>query len=391
MDFTGERLVLGKKGIEQLEMEHLHRYNIISDLVKDKVVLDIACGTGYGSEILSQNAKYVYGVDISKETIDYCNENYKRDNLSYMEGSISEIPIENNSIDAIVSFETIEHVTEELQEQFLREIPRVLKEDGILIISTPDKKIYSDIPKYTNEFHIKEFYKEEFKNFLSKIFKNVEFYYQGLQICDVIDDGTEQINKQVYLKESENNNLYPYIIAVCSNKSLIDINLNSFALDKDNSLFLMNRKFDSINNMLAGDNILSNQKNIIEQKENYIEEQREIIEQKENYVKEQREIIEQKENYIKEQREIIEQKENYICEQREIIEQKENCICEQREIIEQKENCICEQRGIIEQKENYICEQREELNRITEELNRIKSSKYYKIYEKMKNVLGRKS
>ena len=115
MDFTGERLVLGKKGIEQLEMEHLHRYNIISDLVKDKIVLDIACGTGYGSHILSQNAKYVYGVDISKETIDYCNENYKQDNLSYMEGSISEIPIEDNSIDVIVSFETIEHVTEELQ------------------------------------------------------------------------------------------------------------------------------------------------------------------------------------------------------------------------------------------------------------------------------------
>ncbi|CAI3704967.1 Methyltransferase domain-containing protein [Clostridium neonatale] len=377
MDFTGERLVLGKKGIEQLEMEHLHRYNIISDLVKDKIVLDIACGTGYGSHILSQNAKYVYGVDISKETIDYCNENYKQDNLSYMEGSISEIPIEDNSIDVIVSFETIEHVTEELQEQFLREIPRVLKEDGVLIISTPDKKIYSDIPQYTNEFHIKEFYKEEFKNFLSEVFKNVKFYYQGLQICDVIDDGTEQINKQIYLKKSENKNLYPYIIAVCSNSSFNEINLNSFALDKDNSLFLMNRKFDSINNMLVGDDILSNQKNIIEQKENYIEEQREIIEQKEGF--------------ICEQRGIIEQKENYICEQREIIEQKEGFICEQRGIIEQKENYICEQREIIEQKENYICEQRENLNKIIDELNKIKSSKYYKIYEKMKRVLGRKS
>ena len=88
---------------------------------------------------------------------------------------------------------------------------------------------------------------------------------------------------------------------------------------------------------------------------------------------------------------LIEQKENYICEQRGTIEQKENYICEQREIIEQKENYICEQRGTIEQKENYICEQRENLNKTIDELNKIKSSKYYKIYEKMKNVLGRKS
>ena len=190
MDFTGERLVLGKKGIEQLEMEHLHRYNSICDLVKGKIVLDIACGTGYGSALLAQKAEKVYGVDISQETIDYCNENYKMHNLKYIQGSVSDIPFEDNSIDVIVSFETIEHVTDMLQEEFRKEIKRVLKDDGLLIISTPDKKIYSDIPKYNNEFHMKEFYRDEFKEFLDKDFKYVKLFNQGLQICDIIDDGT---------------------------------------------------------------------------------------------------------------------------------------------------------------------------------------------------------
>ena len=109
-------------------------------------------------------------------------------------------------------------------------------------------------------------------------------------------------------------------------------------------------------------------------------------------------LIEQKENYICEQRDIIEKKENYIYEQRDIIEQKENYIRKQRDIIEQKENYILEQRDIIEQKENYICEQKKvmsiinnKLNDMNNELNSIKSSKFYKAYEKMKKVLGRKS
>lgn len=385
MDFTGERLVLGKRGIELLEMEHLHRYNSVLNIVKDKIVLDIACGTGYGSALLAQNAKCVYGVDISQETIDYCNQNYNRANLTYIQGSISEIPLEDNSVDIIISFETIEHVNEELQKAFKKEINRVLKKDGLLIMSTPDKYVYSDIPEYKNEFHIKEFYKDEFKEYFVGSFKNIRFFNQGLQICDVIDDGAGIIGEQLHIKkDNPNNNLYPYIIAVCSNKDIDEISLNSFILDKDNSLFLLNRKFDSINKTLANDNILDNQKNIIEQKENYIEEQRIKIEQKESYICEQRGVIEQKENYICEQRKIIEQKENYICEQREIIEQKENYIFEQRKIIEQKENYICEQREMINKLKN-------EFRKIEYELNKITDSKYYKIYKNIKKVLGRKA
>lgn len=377
MDFTGERLVLGKKGIEQLEMEHLHRYNSILDLVKDKIVLDIACGTGYGSSMLADNAEYVYGVDISRETIEYCNKEYNKKNLKFFQGSVEKIELEDNSIDVIVSFETIEHVEYKLQEEFLKEIKRVLKNDGILIISTPDKKIYSDIPKYKNEFHIKEFYKDEFKEFLNKAFSNVKFFEQGLQICDLITDECRKINKQISVKNSVDKSLYPYLIAVCSNIDIDDISLNSFVVDKDNSLFLMNRKFDDFNKVLNDDNILVNQKNIIEQKENYIEEQRQQLEELNS-------LIEQKENYIQNQRRelderriIIEQKQNYIEEQRKELD-------ESRIIIEQKENYINEQRKKLKERDCFINEQRDELNKI-------KHSKYYKMYVKVKSLLGRKS
>ncbi|NFI93512.1 methyltransferase domain-containing protein [Clostridium botulinum] len=385
MDFTGERLVFGKKGLEQLEMEHLHRYKSIYNLVDRKVVLDIACGTGYGSALLAENAKFVYGIDISEETIQYCKENYNMPNLSYKQGSVSEIPLEDKSVDIIISYETIEHVNEEIQNEFSKEIKRVLKDDGILIISTPDKYVYTDIPKYKNEFHIKEFYKNEFEIFLKKIFKNIKLFYQGLQICDVIKEDKFEIRDQLQINENDkDNNLYSYLIAVCSNKEINDITLSSFILDKNNLLFLLNRKFDSINSMISNNDVETNQKNIIEQKENYIEEQRKELDYRRN-------IIEQKENYINEQRNIIEQKENYINEQRNIIEQKENYINEQKNIMKQKENYINEQRNIIEQKEIYINEQTSKIGKIENKLNGITNSKYYKCYISIKRILGRKN
>jgi len=63
--------------------------------------------------------------------------------------------------DLVVSFETIEHHDE--HEQMLAEVKRVLKPDGMAIISSPDKAIYTDKPEYHNSFHVKELYREEFE------------------------------------------------------------------------------------------------------------------------------------------------------------------------------------------------------------------------------------
>ena len=364
MNFTGERLVLGKKGIEQLEMEHLHRYTSIKELVKGKVVLDIACGTGYGSALLSEKAQYVYGVDISPETIEYCKQNYNKCNLSFQEGNVCEIPLEDHKVDIVVSYETIEHISEENQLKFKKEIKRVLKQNGLLIMSTPNKYVYSDIPKYRNEFHIKEFYKDEFETFLRDICKNVKIFSQGLQICDVIDDGKQSKKHQLEIKaENKNRNLYQYMIAICSNNSIEEINLSSIILDKDNLLFLLTSKYNDINQMLSMDSKKYSEKNIIEQKENYIQEQREELENRHI-------IIEQKENYIQEQKEELENR---------------------RIIIEQKENYIQEQRVAIENEKDKFNKQQNQLKILKSELERIKSTKCYKLYTSINSLIRRKN
>src|SRR5205085_7058452 len=97
------------------------------------------------------------GVDIDEVSVNHAAKKYAASNLEFKTGAVEKIPVESTSIDVVVSFETIEH--HDKHEEMMQEIKRILKEDGLLIISTPDKKYYADIPAHQNPFHIKELYK----------------------------------------------------------------------------------------------------------------------------------------------------------------------------------------------------------------------------------------
>jgi ubiquinone/menaquinone biosynthesis C-methylase UbiE len=169
MNSTGERFLLSQSGM--IEFEHLSRYYFVNQNfnLNNKVVLDIASGEGYGSNLLSEKAKYVYGIDISSEAIDYAKKKYCKNNLKFLQGDITKIPIESKSIDVIISFETIEHIEE--QETMLLEFKRVLKESGIVIISTPDKDNFSKNSNGENIYHKKELSINEFYKLVDAYFK----------------------------------------------------------------------------------------------------------------------------------------------------------------------------------------------------------------------------
>jgi ubiquinone/menaquinone biosynthesis C-methylase UbiE len=169
LEWTGERYVPGVGG--DIELEHLHRYMIARELAKDKVVLDIACGEGYGSNLLAMVASHVVGVDIVEDVIAGARNKYRQDNLTFKVGSCTDIPLENSSVDLVVCFETIEH--HDKHREMLAEIKRVLLPNGILIISSPDKYEYSDKPNYSNPFHVKELYRNEFEDLVTEYFEKV--------------------------------------------------------------------------------------------------------------------------------------------------------------------------------------------------------------------------
>ena len=158
LPWTGERYLPDVHG--SIELEHLHRYLLASRLSLGKRVLDIACGEGYGSSLMSQSALSVIGVDIAADAVAHAKAKYQASNLEFRIGSCAAIPLPDHSVDVVVSFETIEHHHE--HDAMMREIKRVLVPGGVLMISSPDKLEYSDIPNYSNEYHVRELYRGEF-------------------------------------------------------------------------------------------------------------------------------------------------------------------------------------------------------------------------------------
>ena len=178
LPFTGERFVPGAPGaIGEMWYEHWHRYHYVLPLVAGKSVLDVACGEGYGSAMMSRRANSVSGVDISADAIAHARSTYaNRANLQFFEASCVKLPFAAAEFDRVVSFETIEHIAE--QAEFLDEIKRVLKPDGVLILSCPNKAEYSDKRGFTNEFHVKELYRSELQALLAPRFARLRWLSQ---------------------------------------------------------------------------------------------------------------------------------------------------------------------------------------------------------------------
>jgi ubiquinone/menaquinone biosynthesis C-methylase UbiE len=160
--------------------QHIKRYELVEKTVANKTVLDIACGTGYGSNILSKTAKGVIGIDISQEAIEQAKKEYSNTNIKFQQGDAAHIPFPDNTFDAIVSFETIEHLPKEAVEKYLGELKRVLKPDGEIYISSPDITGFSLGKVSSNHFHIQEFTKENFEKLLAKYFLIEQVYAQEL-------------------------------------------------------------------------------------------------------------------------------------------------------------------------------------------------------------------
>lgn len=226
LSFTGERYVPEVQG--NIELEHLHRYLFACKAVAGKCVLDIASGEGYGSAMLARTAHKVTGIDLSHEAVSHAQARYLSKDLEFRIGSCSAIPIGDASVDVVVSFETIEHHNE--HEAMMLEIKRVLRPDGLLVMSSPDKLEYSDKPGYSNKWHIKELYRDEFKKLISLYFKNHSIYGQRVIYGSAIF--CEDCSNQIESYELGNKALSPipglhnplYLIAVASDVELSFLN-----------------------------------------------------------------------------------------------------------------------------------------------------------------------
>jgi len=175
--FTGERYIPGVVG--EIAYEHCHRYAFARRFVAGRRVLDAACGEGYGAALLAGVAQSVTGIDIDPHVVAAASAQYAtRANLHFEAASVARLPIADASIDAVVSFETIEHLPASDQPRMLAEFARVLAPGGILILSSPNRLEYSDARRYANPFHLCELDRDELSQRLATAFPARQWFGQ---------------------------------------------------------------------------------------------------------------------------------------------------------------------------------------------------------------------
>jgi 2-polyprenyl-3-methyl-5-hydroxy-6-metoxy-1,4-benzoquinol methylase len=183
LDRTKEQIVPGHDSRYWLEF-HLAFYRYARFRAKGADVLDIGCGYGYGSHLLSEEAESVAGIDFHPPAVAYAKEHYVGPNLSYQEHDANNpLPFEDNSFDLVVSSEVIEHI--QRQKELVEEIARVGRPGGHVIVKTPN--IVND-PGGVNPHHDHIFSLDELRDLMTAVFPRTQVYLwcQKIQTRDLI-------------------------------------------------------------------------------------------------------------------------------------------------------------------------------------------------------------
>jgi 2-polyprenyl-3-methyl-5-hydroxy-6-metoxy-1,4-benzoquinol methylase len=187
LGYDGERLVPDEARLRNLLIEDLSKFHFASQYAMDKSVLDAGCGAGQGSAYLAQKeARHVIGVDISAEAVAYANGRYvspgRLQNLAFGRMDVTHLAFSDQTFDMVTSIEVIEHLDE--PEHYVAEIRRLLRDHGVLVLSTPNKHVSSPTPGSMWPHHVHEFYPDELQALLERYFSDVELWGLSIPVYD---------------------------------------------------------------------------------------------------------------------------------------------------------------------------------------------------------------
>lgn len=189
---TGERVIedayKASAASYLIYLFHLATYDFCVPYVRQKRVLDFGCGSGYGTHLMAEHCQSIVGVDIAADAINFATQHYTGDNLEYRQIRNIEttpLPFDDGSFDTVISFQVMEHI--EQVDKYLDEIHRVVREDGVVIIATPDRstRLFSGQRPW-NEYHVVEYGTEDFRARLTNKFSDIELY--GMSARDEVID-----------------------------------------------------------------------------------------------------------------------------------------------------------------------------------------------------------
>ncbi len=176
----------------ELLAAHVTRYQFASKFLHgNDTVLDIACGTGYGAEIISKFCQHVNGIDNSPLAIDYAKKNHQKTNIQFLLGDFFSATL---MADVVLSFETVEHVKGKTFSQVLLKLNSLAKRK--VIGSVP----YNEKPGYP--YHVWSLLKESDFRALKR-FGKLSFYYQKPSGEIFVRKPTDSAQNLIFVLEKE--------------------------------------------------------------------------------------------------------------------------------------------------------------------------------------------
>jgi ubiquinone/menaquinone biosynthesis C-methylase UbiE/septal ring factor EnvC (AmiA/AmiB activator) len=359
LELTGERYLPScMRG--QIQYEHLHRYALSIELARDKQVLDIASGEGYGSATLSKFARSVVGVDIDSKAVEYANQKYgDRPNLEFLVGACEAIPLPSQSVDIVTSFETIEHHTK--HEEMMQEIKRVLQPGGLLIISSPNRLTYSDLPEYSNPFHVKELYDYQFISLLNRHFKHVKIYGQRLATGSFVfplkDTIQPKFNAYTFDESEVNQKVCSleapiYFIALCSDEvTNVQPAIDSIYIDKPDDLFKENQVA-----LAEFQSQLHQTKALLSQYQSQLHQTEVILMQCQSQLQHTEAVLEQSQSQLQHTEAVLEQSQSQLHETQTELEQSQSQLQHTEAVLKQSQSQLHETQAELEQSQSQLHE-----------------------------------
>ena len=247
-EFTGERVIPGRVD-SNLWNEHVSRYHFATTFVHGGIVLDVGCGTGYGTALLASGAARAIGFDIAEEAIDFARSHHSGD-AEFLVASADSFPVRTGSVRTVTAFEVIEHIA--AWPSLITEASRVLDQDGVFLVSTPNKSYYAETRKESgpNPFHVHEFEYEEFEQSLAGHFPYVQIVGQNRQEAFIFSRERAPNELRGFVGSTAMSNDAHFFVAVCTKKPLV---LEPFAFVPHSANLLREREnyIQALQNELA--------------------------------------------------------------------------------------------------------------------------------------------
>jgi ubiquinone/menaquinone biosynthesis C-methylase UbiE len=371
--FTGERFLPHCTG--EIVYEHWHRYAIAREPARGRRVLDVASGEGYGAAFLASVAQQVHGVDIAADAVAHARSVYAGvGNLEFTRASCTALPFPDHSFDLVVSFETIEHVSADAQRAMLDEFRRVLRPDGLLILSSPNKVEYSDVRDYHNEFHVHELYREELESLLRPRFGALRWFRQRVQFWSGIWSEAAgpqsleawSLSDAGVVTSHAPEAMYFVVFASAREECLPDAPSLSLFTDAGESIL---RHYEGVQReVIRLDELLARRDHQLEQAslttahhEAMIAEREQLIAEREARIIERDAWLEQRLERIAQLERLVAQRDGIIAERDELIVERGRIIANRESMIADRDQLIAARGEIIAQREQLIATRDEEL------------------------------